>query len=105
MYREPSALERGKRIVVALARLWRARKRLVHVPTVRQVRWMAGFDGHDPRSYLLDRTVNWMPEMLPERMERQFGRHGLLLTKDHPNLPGTTFELVVFPDGWGFDLT
>ncbi len=91
-----------RRLFVALARLWRARSRLRHRPTLSQVRWMAGFDGREPCSYLLDRSVNYMPEMLPEGMERQLGRHGLCFTGV---ALGELFETVVFPDGWGFDLT
>ena len=93
---------RARRLFVALARLWRARSRLCHRPTLSQIRWMAGFDGREPSSYLLDRSVNYIPEMLPDRMVRQLGRHGLRLTGV---VLGETFETVVFPDGWGFDLT
>jgi hypothetical protein len=93
---------RARRLPVALGRLWRGRSRLRHRPTLMQVRWMAGFDGREPCSYLLDRSVNYVPEMLPERMARQLGRHGLRLTGV---ALGETFETVVFPDGWGFDLT
>ena len=94
----PSRRTRVRRFLVALGRLWCARSTLRHRPTFSQVRWMAGFDGRDPSSYLLDRSVNYIPEMLPDRMERQLGRHGLRIT-------GVMFETVVFPDGWGFDLS
>lgn len=96
---------RGTRMLVAVGRLWRARSRLHHRPTLSQVRWMAGFDGREPSSYLLDRSVNYLPEMLPERMERQLGRHGLRLTKHDPDGPRRSLDLVVFPDGWGFDVS
>jgi hypothetical protein len=42
---------------------------------------MAGFDGREPCSYLLDRNVNYIPEMLPDEMERQLGRQALRLTR------------------------
>ena len=71
---------RARRLPVALHRLWRGRSRLRHWPTLRQIRWMAGFDGREPSSYLLDRSVNYVPEMLPDRMVRQLGRQGLRLT-------------------------
>ena len=74
MHRQPSSLLRVKLLVVAIVRLWRARYRLAHVPSLTQVCWMAGVDGHEPRSYLLDREVNWLPPTLPDRMERQLGR-------------------------------
>jgi hypothetical protein len=96
-----SRVARARRLPVALGRLWRGRSRLRHLPTLRQVRWMAGFDGREPCSYLLDRSVNYIPEMLPDPMVRQLGRHGLRLTG---MALGETFETVVFPDGWGFDL-
>jgi hypothetical protein len=102
MYRKRSAVSDVRRFFVALGRLWRARARLRHRPTLRQVRWMAGFDGRDPSSYLLDRSVNYIPAMLPDRMERQLGRHGLRLTGVALD---ELFDTVVFPDGWGFDLT
>jgi hypothetical protein len=92
----------ARRLAVVLHRLWRGRSRLRHRPTLSQVRWMAGFDGREPSSYLLDRSVNYIPEMLPERMMRQLGRHGLRVTGV---ALGETFKTVVFPDGWGFDLT
>lgn len=92
----------ARRLPVALHRLWRGRSRLRHRPTLNQVRWMAGFDGREPSSYLLDRSVNYIPEMLPDQMARQLGRHGLRLTGVEL---GETVETVVFPDGWGFDLT
>jgi len=97
-----SRVARARRLPVALGRLWRARSRLRHWPTLSQVRWMAGFDGREPCSYLLDRSVNYIPEMLPDRMERQLGRQGLRITGV---ALGELFETVVFPDGWGFDLT
>jgi hypothetical protein len=105
VYEKRTAVSDVRRFLVALARLWRARAKIVHVPTLRQVRWMVGFDGRDPRSYLLDRSVNWLPATMPESMEKQLGRHGLLLTRHDPFAPHGSFELVVFPDGWGFDLT
>jgi hypothetical protein len=33
------------------------------VPTLMQVRAMAHFDGREPRSYLLDPKVNFVPEL------------------------------------------
>jgi hypothetical protein len=52
-----------RRTLRALGRLARARRRIEHVPTLMQVRAMAHFDGREPRSYLLDPKVNFVPEL------------------------------------------
>ena len=82
-----------------LVRSWR---RLAHVPTLMQVRAMAHFDGREPCSYLLDPTVNYVPE-LPLGGEDPIGRHALCFTGRHPD-SGRRFELVTLPDGCAFDL-
>ena len=83
---------RTLRAVVQLVRSWR---RLAHVPTVRQVRAMAHFDGREPCSYLLDPKVNYVPE-LPLGGEQPLGRHALCFTGHHPD-SGRRFELVTLP--------
>ena len=85
-----------------LADLARSRRQLAHVPTLMQVRALAHFDGHGPCSYLLDPTVNYVPE-LPLGGEDPLGRHGLYFTGRHPD-SGRRFELVTLPDGCAFDL-
>ena len=87
------------RAVVQLVRSWR---RLAHVPTPKQVRAMAHFDGREPCSYLLDPKVNYVPER-PFGGEDPLGRHGLCFTGRHPD-SGRRFELVTLPDGCAFDL-
>ena len=67
-----------------------------------QVRALAHFDGREPCSYLLDPTVNFVPE-LPLGGEDPLGRHGLCFTGRHPD-GGRRFELVTLPDGCAFDL-
>jgi hypothetical protein len=86
----------------AVARLVRSWRRLAHVPTRMQVRAMAHFDGREPCSYLLDPTVNYVPE-LPLGGEDPLGRHALCFTGRHPD-SGRGFELVTLPDGCAFDL-
>lgn len=90
------------RTVRALVELARSRRRLAHVPTRMQVRALAHFDGREPCSYLLDPTVNYVPE-LPLGGEDPLGRHGLCFTGRYPD-SGRRFELVTLPDGCAFDL-
>ena len=92
---------RGKTLR-ALAELARAHRQLAHLPTLMQVRALAHFDGREPRSYLLDPTVNYVPE-LPPGGEDPLGRHALCFTGRHPD-SGRRFELVTLPDGCAFDL-
>jgi hypothetical protein len=80
------------RAAVALAR---ERRRLVHRPTVAQLRTMARLGGRQPSSYRLDRTVNWLPESLP--VDFPHGASGLCFA--HPG-----GEVVVLPNGCGFAL-
>ena len=102
----PAKAHRGRRrvgqTIRALLQLGRSRRRLAHVPTLMQVRALAHFDGREPRSYLLDPTVNYVPE-LPVGGEDPIGRHGLCFTGRHPD-SGRCFELVTLPDGCAFDL-
>src|SRR5205085_11551754 len=86
----------------AVARLVRSWRRLAHLPTPMQVRAMAHFDGREPCSYLLDPTVNYVPE-LPLGGEAPLGRHALCFTGRDPD-SGRRFELVTLPDGCAFDL-
>ena len=90
------------RMLRALVELARSRRRLAHVPTLMQVRALAHFDGREPCSYLLDPTVNFVPE-LPLGGEDPLGRHALCFTGRHPD-SGRRFELVTLPDGCAFDL-
>ena len=91
-----------RRTLRTLGRLARARRRIEHVPTRMQVRAMAHFDGREPSSYLLDPTVNFVPE-LPLGDEDPVGRHALRFTGEHAE-SGRRFELVALPDGGAFDL-
>jgi len=93
---------RARRTLRAVARLARSWRQLSHVPTRMQVRALAHFDGREPRSYLLDPTVNYVPE-LPLGGEDPVGRHALCFTGRHPD-SGRRFELVTLPDGCAFDL-
>ena len=86
----------------ALLELARSRRRLAHVPTLMQVRAMAHFGGREPSSYLLDPTVNYVPE-LPLVGEDPIGRHALRFTGEYTD-SGRRFELVALPDGGAFDL-
>ena len=86
----------------ALVELVRSRRRLAHVPTLMQVRALAHFDGREPSSYLLDPTVNFVPE-LPLGGEDPLGRHALRFTGSCPE-SGRRVELVTLPDGCAFDL-
>ena len=63
---------------------------------------MAHFDGREPCSYLLDPTVNFVPE-LPLGGEDPLCRYGLCFTGRYPD-SGRRFELVTLPDGCAFDL-
>jgi hypothetical protein len=90
------------RTLRALGWLARARPRMDHVPTRMQVRAMAHFDGREPSSYLLDPTVNFVPD-LPLGDEDPVGRHTLRFTGEHAG-SGRRFELVALPDGGAFDL-
>jgi hypothetical protein len=91
-----------RRILCALARLARARRRMEHVPTRMQLRAMAHIDGREPSSYLLDPKVNFMPE-LPLGDEDPLGRHALRFTGEDAG-SGRWLELVALPDGGAFDL-
>ena len=91
-----------RRTLRALGRLARARRRMEHVPTRMQVRAMAHFDGREPSSYLLDPTVNFVPE-LPLGDADPLGRHALRFTGEDAG-SGRRFELVALPDGGAFDL-
>jgi hypothetical protein len=86
----------------AIVRLARAHRRLDHVPTLGQVQAMAWFDGREPCSYLLDRTVNFVPEPMEFGYERELGEHALSFTCRDPH--GRVMELVTMRDGGGFDL-
>ena len=86
----------------AVVQLVRSHHRLAHVPTLMQVRAMAHFDGREPCSYLLDPTVNYVPE-LPLGGVESVGAHGLCFTGHYPD-GGRRFELVTLPDGCAFDL-
>jgi hypothetical protein len=86
----------------ALVELVRSRRRLAHVPTLMQVRALVHFDGREPSSYVLDPTVNFVPE-LPLGGEDPLGRHALRFTGSCPE-SGRRVELVTLPDGCAFDL-
>lgn len=86
----------------AIVRLALAHRRLDHVPTLGQVQAMAWFDGREPCSYLLDRTVNFVPEPMEFGYERELGEHALSFTSRDPY--GRVMELVTMRDGGGFDL-
>ena len=86
----------------ALVELVHSRRRLAHVPTLMQVRVLAHFDGREPSSYVLDPTVNLVPD-LPLGGEDPFGRHALRFTGSCP-LSGRRVDLVTLPDGCAFDL-
>jgi hypothetical protein len=92
----------GYPTLCAVAQLVRSWRQLAHVPTPMQVRALAHFDGREPCSYLLDPTVNYVPE-LPLGGEDPLGRHGLCFTGRHPD-SGRRFELVTLPDGCAFDV-
>jgi hypothetical protein len=91
-----------RRTLRAVGRLARSRRRMEHVPTRMQVRAMAHFDGREPSSYLLDPTVNFVPE-LPLGDADPLGRHALRFTGEHAG-SGRRLELVALPDGGAFDL-
>jgi hypothetical protein len=102
---DPPVKKRGERIgsrrmAAAIVELARSRRRLAHRPTIEQVRTMARFEGREPCSYLLDPTVNFVPELI-FGYERELGRHALCFTG---RLPHGVREFVAFPDGGGFDL-
>ena len=65
-----------------------------------QLRAMAYFDGREPSSYLLDPSVNFVPDLLVGG-EDPMVRHALRFTGEHA---GRRFELVALPDGGAFDL-
>ncbi len=92
----------ARRPLRAVARLVLSWRWLAHLPTPMQVRAMAHFDGREPCSYLLDRAVNFVPE-LPLDGEDPLGRHALCFTGCHPD-SGRRSELVTLPDGCAFDL-
>jgi hypothetical protein len=86
----------------ALVELVRSRRRLAHVPTLMQVRALVHFDGREPSSYVLDPTVNFVPE-LPLGGEDPLGRHALRFNGSCPE-SGRRVDLVTLPDGCAFDL-
>jgi hypothetical protein len=94
--------DRSRRMVLALVELARSRRRLAHVPTLMQVRALAHFAGREPSSYVLDPTVNLVPE-LPLGGEDPTGRYALRFTGECPH-SGRRVELVTLPDGCAFDL-
>lgn len=82
------------------SRLWRAvielvreHRQIAHVPTMAQLRSMAGFDGRAPSTYRLDPAVNWLPECLPADFPH--GADGLRITH-------AWGQSVLLPNGWGF---
>jgi hypothetical protein len=79
------------RVAVEVARS----RELRHVPTLAQLGLMARFDGREPSTYRLDRTVNWLPEVLPHGFPQ--GTDGLCFTHREG-------AIVVAPDGVGFGL-
>ena len=91
-----------RRMVRALVELARSRQRLEHVPTLMQVRALAHFHGREASSYVLDPTVNFVPE-LPLGGQDPVGRHALRFTGECPQ-SGRRVELVTLPDGCAFDL-
>ena len=92
------------RMLVAARRLFAARSRLDHRPTLAQVRAMADLDGREPCSYLLDPHANYVPpaDELLVGLEHQLGQQALSFSCRLPT--GRDAELVVFPNGCGFDL-
>ncbi|HTX09782.1 MAG TPA: hypothetical protein VME22_14270 [Solirubrobacteraceae bacterium] len=100
----PARKDRGSvvRTARAIVRLALAHRRLDHVPTLGQVKAMAWFDGREPCSYLLDRTVNFVPDPMEFGYERELGQHALSFTSRDPY--GRVMELVTMRDGGGFDL-
>lgn len=90
----------SRRVAAALVELARSHRRLVHRPTVAQVRTMARFEGRKPSSYLLDPTVNVVPELI-FGYDRELGHHALCFTG---RLPHGVREFVALSDGGGFDL-
>jgi hypothetical protein len=102
---DPPAKARGERIgarrtAAAIVELARSHRRLAHRPTVAQVRTMARFEGREPCSYLLDPSVNFVPELI-FGYERELGHHGLCFTG---RLPHGVRDFVALSDGGGFDL-
>jgi hypothetical protein len=96
---------RGERVgavrtAAAVGRLVRDHRRLEHWPTLGQVRTMARFEGRAPCSYLLDPSVNFVPELLAG-YEGELGRHALCFTA---RLPHGVGEFVALSDGGGFGL-
>lgn len=68
-----------------------------HVPTRLQVKAMAYFDRREPSSYLLDRRVNFVPE-LPLGDPDSLGRHALRFTGEDAG-SGRRVDLLALPDG------
>ena len=91
------------RIARAAWRLVRGRRRLQHLPTIGQVRAMAGMNGREPCSYLLDPAVNFVPEPFDFGYESELGRHALCFTTRDTE-GQVAREMVVMRDGGGFDL-
>jgi hypothetical protein len=83
---------RLSRVALELAR---EHRRIAHLPTMAQMRTMAGFDGRAPSTYDLELAVNWLPEAL--RVGLPDGADGLCFTR-------AGGEVVVLPNGCGFEL-
>ena len=83
------------RLARAVIELAREHRRLAHVPTMAQLRMMAGFEGRAPSTYRLDPAVNWLPECLP--LDFPHGADGLRITH-------ACGESVLLPNGCGFSL-
>ena len=83
------------RLVRAVIELARERRRLAHVPTLAQLRMMAGFGGRAPSTSRLDPAVNWLPECLPADFPH--GADGLRIRHAYG-------DSVVLPNGCGFVL-
>ena len=83
------------RLARAVIELARERRRLAHVPTMAQLRTMAGFGGWAPSTYRLDPAVNWLPESLPVGFPH--GADGLCFAH-------AGGAVVVLPGGGGFAL-
>ena len=63
---------------------------------------MAHFDGREPSSYLLDPSVNFVPER-PLGDEDRLGRYALRFTGEDAG-SGRRLALLALPDGGAFDL-
>ncbi len=82
------------RLARAVIELAREHRRLAHVPTMAQLRMMAGFEGRAPSTYRLDPAVNWLPRGLPD--DFPLGTDGLRITHACGD------DSIVLPNGCGF---